>query len=128
MWNNINVTESGCWEWTGHKPTYDGYIEIKRGGHRLRLHRVFYNLYRGPVPRDMVIDHLCRVRHCQNPAHMEIVTIRENVLRGTVGEWQRAKTHCPAGHEYNEENTRWVNERKRKPYRKCRTCQRANNG
>jgi len=53
------------------------------------------------------IDHLCRVRCCVNPDHLEAVTHRENILRGnTFAAVNAAKTHCPKGHEYTPENTR----------------------
>jgi hypothetical protein len=61
----------------------------------------------GPIPAKMVIDHLCRVRHCVNPEHMEPVTDRINVVeRGTGLAAVRARqTHCIRGHEFTPENT-----------------------
>jgi hypothetical protein len=38
----------------------------------------------GPVPQGLELDHLCRVRGCVNPAHLEPVTMRENARRGAV--------------------------------------------
>lgn len=61
---------------------------------------VAYEMYVGPIPEGMQLDHLCRVRHCVNPAHLEVVTQQENMRRVAV-----LTTHCPRGHEYNEENT-----------------------
>src|SRR3546814_19356891 len=62
-----------------------------------QAHRISYELCVGPIPEGMELDHLCRVRRCVNPAHMEPVTHRENVLRGEAGlaraVQQRAKTH-----------------------------------
>jgi hypothetical protein len=67
----------------------------------------------------LTIDHLCRVRHCVNPDHLEAVTCRENLLRGeTLQAANVAKTECPQGHPYDEENT-YVYPNGR---RDCRTC------
>src|SRR6266496_2265386 len=74
-----------CWLWTG-KTGRDGYGRIGLGGRgalvRVRAHRFAYELLIGPIPDGLQIDHLCRVRHCVNPAHLEPVTQRENILRG----------------------------------------------
>lgn len=111
-----------CWQWTGHI-NQNGYGCIKseggRAGKSLRVHRVSYELLVGPLPADMVIDHLCRNRACCNPAHMELVTFRENVLRGYGSPAQNArKTTCSNGHEFTPENTYLRPE----GGRACRTC------
>lgn len=67
----------------------------------MKAHRFVYEQIRGPIPDGMDIDHLCRVRNCVNPDHMEPVTRRENTLRGLKG---RLVTHCPAGHAYSPDN------------------------
>ena len=56
----------------------------------------------GPIPEGLVIDHLCRVRDCVNPAHLDVVTTGENTRRGLRGV---LTTHCPKGHAYDELNT-----------------------
>lgn len=74
-----------------------------------------------PIPDDLTLDHLCRVRACVNPDHMEPVTIRENALRGeTAAARNAAQTHCPQGHEYTGENTYVTTAGSRR----CRTCTR----
>jgi hypothetical protein len=73
----------------------------------------------GPIPDGLVIDHLCRVRHCVNPAHMEPVTDRENVFRGFA-----AITHCPKGHEYTADNTYIPPSTGSRECRRCRAEQR----
>lgn len=73
-----------------------------------------YEAFVGPIPDGLQIDHLCRVRHCVNPAHLEPVTIAENVRRGAA-----AQTHCKYGHEYTPENTVIHH-----GGRECRTCNR----
>ena len=76
----INV-DSGCWEWR-NSLNYKGYGHCYLGGRMLGAHRVVWTLLCGDIPRGMVLDHLCRIRRCVNPAHMEPVTVRENTLRG----------------------------------------------
>ena len=111
--------ETGCWEWTANR-SQDGYGRIKVSGRKVKAHRVSYELTYGPIPEGLTIDHLCRVRHCINPAHLEVVTNRENILRGhAFTAVNAAKTHCPQGHEYTPENT-YISP---KGYRKCRACE-----
>lgn len=113
---------SGCWEWTATRST-KGYGMIGQGAPRSTLisaHRVAFELYVGPVPDGLQLDHLCRVRHCVNPAHLEPVSPRENTRRGLgVGGINAAKTHCSRGHEYSEANTYlWPSGNRRG----CRIC------
>jgi len=99
------VDDAPCWLWTGFHNEYGyGRINIQR---RLHLvHRVTFEIFAGLVPDGLELDHLCRVRLCANPAHLEPVTRRINVLRGVspVAEHARA-THCPRGHPYDLLNT-----------------------
>lgn len=116
---------SGCWLWTASCDS-KGYGKIYVNGKLVGAHRVAYELFVGPIPDGLHIDHLCRVRCCVNPSHMEPVTHAENIRRGDSGKatalQQRAKTHCPHGHEYNEENTHI--RKNRNGARVCRTCAR----
>lgn len=77
------IPPSTCWAWTGPLNNHD-YGSVYE--HKLvqLVHRLAYETLVGPIPRGMTIDHLCRVRSCVNPgpAHMEIVTLRVNNLRG----------------------------------------------
>lgn len=95
-----------CWPWTGalHSSGY-GVLWGGRDDARrwLRAHRVAYELLVGPIPDGMQLDHLCRNRRCVNPAHLEPVTLVENVMRGVgVGPTNAAKTHCPRRHPLPE--------------------------
>lgn len=104
------VITSTCWLWVGTKTTKGyGIIYLNRSGKRiaqLRAHRVSYETYYGKIPEGMVVDHLCRVRNCVNPAHLEAVTIGENVLRGTaLSAINRQKLYCKHGHMFNKDNT-----------------------
>lgn len=112
-----------CWLWK-MSTTKAGYGQI--GWHDGKTvtalaHRVAYELSVGPIPEGLVLDHLCRTPRCCNPAHLEAVTQRENIMRGTspVARLVGA-THCKNGHEWNEQNT-WV---RREGTRECRACRR----
>ena len=95
----IPEPNSGCWIWLGAMVP-GGYGWFWDGKKHRRVHRYSYEHYRGSIPVGLTIDHLCRVRCCVNPWHLESVTHRENVLRGnTVAAENAKKTHCRNGHE-----------------------------
>lgn len=75
--------ESGCWLWTGIVGA-NGYGRARRGQRKISAHRVVYEQHMGPISDDLMLDHLCRVRHCVNPAHLEPVTNAENQRRGNA--------------------------------------------
>ena len=109
LWARINRNGiNGCWLWEGFINA-DGYGQMRVGDKTMRVHRVIYGLFHGAIPDGLQIDHLCRIRHCANPKHLEAVTSQENTLRGNGPYLSRqrnlAKTHCPQGHPYNAENT-----------------------
>lgn len=112
-----------CWLWQGATgPT--GYGRIRRtnlpSDGMVYVHRVTYEALVGPIPDGLVIDHLCRVRNCVNPKHLEPVTCRENLLRGHTGPAANlAKTECPSGHPYDAANTYHY-----MGTRQCRACRR----
>lgn len=119
FWAKVNKTED-CWLWTsGASP---GGYGVFRGhdGNSIMAHRFAYGELVGPVPEGMQLDHLCRVRLCVNPAHLEPVTQQENIRRGEGGKHWRIKTHCPQGHPYEGDNL-YVNPSGR---RECRVCRR----
>lgn len=107
-----------CWQWTAHVDA-KGYGRVTIGGKPQLAHRAVYELYVGPIPDGMVIDHLCRNRSCCNPDHLEVVTERENFLRGESPGAIIAKTGlCPRGHSMDDYSIT----NKAKGYRACRTC------
>lgn len=97
-----------CWLWTGGAD-HKGYGQLVPEGARdvtVRAHRFIYELVVGPVDASLEMDHLCRNRRCVNPAHLEPVTRRENMLRGESFAAKNAvKTHCVHGHPFDAENT-----------------------
>ena len=114
--------ETGCWEWTGHL-NHHGYGQVHLRGNRrqtLKAHRASYEMTYGPIPDGLQIDHLCRVRHCINPAHLEAVTGHENALRRlgkTAGD-----TRCGRGHEYTPDDI--YTNASGDVIRRCRACRR----
>ena len=111
-----------CWIWTASLGR-GGYGAFAKGGKRggmMLAHRFAYELLVGPIPADQEPDHLCRVKACVNPSHLEPVTHLENVRRGEASAWRRAMTHCKHGHLFDEANTRLDRQGKRI----CRTCER----
>jgi hypothetical protein len=110
--------ENGCWLWQGATRP-DGYFQIMEIGRALKPgHRVAYEYFRAEIPAGLVLDHLCFVRHCVNPWHLEPVTQYVNVHRSD-SPWalNARKTHCNAGHEFTPENTYM-----RAGGRSCREC------
>lgn len=113
---------SGCWLWgAGLSP--EGYGRLSESGTRKALyaHRYSYELHKGPIPEGLELDHLCRVRSCVNPDHLEPVTRKTNMLRG-LGNGNKEKTHCPKGHLYSGQNLIISTRGNGKTFRRCRTC------
>ena len=120
FWSKVSKTD-GCWIWTGKRKAngYGVFVMGRRSLGQRRdyyAHRFAYELAREPIPAGLQIDHLCRVRECVNPAHMEVVTSAENTRRMGA-----AITHCKRGHEFTAENTYRV---PRSGRRSCVACRR----
>jgi hypothetical protein len=99
----------GCWLWLG-KHDRNGYGQVSVGRTTTTAHRHAYVLLVGPIPEGLVLDHTCKIRDCVNPAHLDPVTQRENLMRSptTFQAVNAAKTHCIHGHLFDDANTyRW---------------------
>jgi hypothetical protein len=121
FWSRVRANEvTGCWEWVGGK-TGRGYGAYHVNSRTLGAHRVAYRVLVGePGP---ALDHLCRNVACVNPAHLEPVTVGENVLRGVSFSAVNArKDECSNGHPLSGENLYT----KPNGRRVCRVCRRAN--
>lgn len=115
FWRKVaRGADNECWEWTASRRG-GGYGQIHFRRINRPAHRVAYELLVGPIPPGLTLDHLCRNRRCVNPAHLEPVTISENVRRAVGG-----GTHCKRGHEFTPDNVLFIPDG-----RKCKTCNRA---
>jgi HNH endonuclease len=114
FWSKVDrYTE--CWLWTGTK-TPEGYGQFWDGERAVMAHRYAYELLVGSIPESMELDHLCRVRDCVWPGHLEPVTSRENVHRSLSPMGINSRlTRCRRGHEFTGI---W------RGRRTCRTCTR----
>ena len=104
----IKVDSNDCWIWQGSVTKDGGYGSFKTSsingskGKMYSAHRYSYEYFVGEIPKNLDIDHLCRVRNCVNPDHLEPVTRSENVKR--AHKIKGSKTHCPRGHPYSGDN------------------------
>lgn len=113
-----------CWIWTGAVNVRSGYAQffiMDKGRDRvIRGHRHAYLTLVGPTP--LGLDHLCRVRRCVNPAHLEPASQAENLRRSpiAVATINASKTHCQQGHPlYGDNLYLYPN-----GSRDCRVCRR----
>ncbi len=115
FWNYVSQYGE-CWNWQAAK-TGKGYGVYK---HQL-AHRVVYEMEIGPIPENLVIDHLCHNTSCVRPSHLEPVSSVENIKRGYA-----LRKSCPNGHPYPESAA--VRKHKdRAPHRYCAVCNRERN-
>lgn len=122
--NNYTVEDRGyktpCHIWAGQINFY-GYGALKVDGKQWRAHRYLWGKSFGPIPSGLEPDHLCRVRSCVNVHHLELVTHRENVMRGRAPTVLIALSgRCGKGHPMTPGNVNVSRDGKRH----CRQCQR----
>lgn len=120
FWEKVQPEpNTGCWLWSAHCDPA-GYGRIRWEGEAGYAHRVAHTVLIGPVPTGLWIDHLCRVRACCNPAHLDAVTPYENRIRGEQGGMGAYRDHCRRGHPRVESNLTAT----RTGYFACLTCRR----
>ena len=117
----VDIQPNGCWLWTGHVNCW-GYGIFSIKSKPIKAHRFIYELYHGPIPPSLTVDHRCRNRACVNPSHLRLATNRQNCRSGDTGKHNKIKTHCPQGHPYNEENTYVYLTKDGNYLRSCRIC------
>lgn len=119
FWEKVDKTD-GCWNWTASRAgNYGGFWISGQGKDRVRAyaHRYSYELAHGPIPDDLVVNHLCENKLCVRPDHLEVVTQRENNLYGDHPAAVRARQDtCIHGHPLDGIRPNGT--------RKCRTCDR----
>lgn len=122
FWSKVSVIDE-CWMWLGARNSRGyGHFFVRGSKPRKNVlaHRWAYIMAGGVIPPGMQIDHLCRVRACVNPAHMEVVTPRQNTLRGIGPTAENARlSRCRRGHALSGDNVKVGRGR-----RACRTCDR----
>lgn len=110
FWSNVvlmpSTTRDDCWIWAGGVDGHGyGEFRVAKGRRSAMAHRVAWTIERGEIPESVVLDHTCRTRLCVNPRHLEPVTNKENILRGSsFAAVNAAKTHCVRGHELTPAN------------------------
>lgn len=105
----------GCWLWVGATGS-NGYGQMQFGPRKQQAHRISYQLFVGPIPENLTLDHICRIRNCVNPYHVRPMTMIEN---SRIGNRFTARPKCHKGHAYTPENTKLY-----RGYRVCRRCKR----
>lgn len=120
FWTKVKKhSPSECWLWTASRNS-DGYGAFRIHGETVGAHRYAYQEYAGKLVSIVELDHLCKVRHCVNPLHLEQVSHRENAMRARENNYNAKKTHCPLKHKYSDSNTYIAGTN-----RQCRTCKNA---
>lgn len=120
----VEADDNGCWIWTAARNPGNGYgrfygAKADPSHPSTVAHRVAYEHYTGPIPDGMEIDHVCRIRACVNPAHLEPVSRLENVHRANAA---LSLDRCKNNHALTPDNAYYPNSNTGRP--KCRECNR----
>ena len=127
IYKKIIIDKNGCWLWQKriNKSGYGITSRVYKGKIESQPHRLSYKVHIGDIKPRLMLDHLCRVRNCVNPYHLEPVTHRENQLRGIGFVFQNFnKDICINGHAFNSKNTIYSKSKDGYDHRECRKCRR----
>jgi hypothetical protein len=118
-----SIDSNGCHIWIGSK-THDNYGQFWYKKRLWLAHRAAYEIWVGKIPEGMTIDHICENTLCVNPNHLQVMTLKENILKSNgISAIHARKTHCINGHLLSDDNVRY---RKDTFGRQCRECKRIN--
>lgn len=122
FWSKVDKrSDLECWPWLGPANAL-GYGVFSFRYHRTMAHRVVYELTKGPIPKGLVIDHLCKNPGCVNPSHLEAVSQSVNMARSAIRSghqnYYANQSRCKYGHLYDDINTRLDTN----GHRRCRIC------
>lgn len=121
FWSKVDKSKE-CWEWTGCKDR-DGYGQFGYNNRQWKAHRIAYFFSHGSIDDSKLICHHCDNPKCVRPEHLYQGTVKDNsqdmINRGRHKSFLGSRTHCSAGHEYNDENTYYSKEK-----RVCKICRR----
>lgn len=109
-----------CWEWTGSKTR--GYGRLKIKGRKFSAHRVSYEIFKGPIPKDLVVMHSCNNKSCVRPDHLSVGTPIQNSRDARRDGLYKQYKFCVNGHGFTPENTVVYVSNGRWPSKSCRIC------
>lgn len=120
------VDKNECWIWMAGK-CQTRYGRVNWGGKVVSTHRLLYESFREKIGKGLVINHLCRNKHCANPFHLEACTGYSNLLdEDTPAGVNARKTHCKRRHPLSGANLRIRVQPGKNPFRCCTICERQN--
>ncbi len=120
--SNISVEINGCWLWHGCVDQ-KGYGRLHSFYTSNVAHRWAYERFIGPIPHNHQCHHMCGVKGCVNPSHLEALTQREHSAKHP----QTRKTHCPQGHPYSGDNLYMRTDKNGHTTQHCVVCHRKRN-
>lgn len=119
FWNHVEPQDNGCWLWTA--AVVKGYPHFKVYPKMVKAHRFIWKHLHGPISSDLDVHHSCNNPLCVNPAHLELVTRKEHMMKSpnNITYANFSQTHCKKGHAFTPENTYVF-----RGMRHCRVCSR----